>query len=145
MQDIEEEMRDVVFDYQNSQALVAMANNFLTDDYPKSSGAQSEAGDNQSSFSKQSSMTSKIRQNIDNVGAYDPTRIKLLQDRLGDREKARLNEMLSEIDENLEDLMREKEDYHRQALKFKGDFKSQMSRVSKVSSNNAFLYSEQDQ
>mgnify|MGYP000880576607 FL=1 len=37
MQDIEEELRDVVFDYENSQALVAMADNFLAEDDQKSS------------------------------------------------------------------------------------------------------------
>jgi hypothetical protein len=31
-EDFEDEMRDVVFDYENSQALVAMANNFLDGD-----------------------------------------------------------------------------------------------------------------
>jgi len=36
MQDIEEELRDVVFDYENSQALVAMADNFLAEDDQKS-------------------------------------------------------------------------------------------------------------
>ena len=29
MEDIEDELRDVVFDYENSQALVVMADNFL--------------------------------------------------------------------------------------------------------------------
>jgi len=34
-QDLDEELRDVVFDYENSQALVAMANNFIEDDVKK--------------------------------------------------------------------------------------------------------------
>ena len=34
MDDIEDELRDVVFDYENSQALVVMAENFLEEDRP---------------------------------------------------------------------------------------------------------------
>lgn len=35
MQDFDDELRDVVFDYENSQAVVAMADNFLKGDDAK--------------------------------------------------------------------------------------------------------------
>lgn len=110
-QDLEDELRDVVFDYENSKALVAMANNFLEEDKrPSFDPLQSEV---QSNYSKTSTVTSKIKENIENVGKYDPYKIKLMQDRLNPNEKARLNEMLNEIDENLEEIMKEKAEYHK--------------------------------
>jgi len=43
--DIEDELRDVVFDYENSQALVAMADNFLHEGNSLDNGdSQSQGG-----------------------------------------------------------------------------------------------------
>ena len=91
-----------------------MANNFL---YEQKPGVQQS--DTYSFYSKQSKMSenSKIKQNIDDVGKYDPYKIRLQQDRLGEKEKARLEALLSEIDDNLDELMKEKAEYYRQGLK----------------------------
>ena len=57
--DIEDELRDVVFDYENSQALVVMADNFLGD------GNSIDNGDSQSQGGKSptsnASTTSRIK------------------------------------------------------------------------------------
>ena len=57
--DIEDELRDVVFDYENSQALVVMAENFLGD------GNSLDNGDSQSQGGKSTSSnvsgTSRIK------------------------------------------------------------------------------------
>jgi hypothetical protein len=57
--DIEDELRDVVFDYENSQALVVMADNFLGE------GPSMDYGDSQSqggnSSSSNVSGTSRIK------------------------------------------------------------------------------------
>jgi len=47
--DIEDELRDVVFDYENSQALVVMADNFLA------GGPSMDYGDSQSQGGKSTS------------------------------------------------------------------------------------------
>lgn len=86
--DIEDELRDVVFDYENSQALVLMADDFLNDKKPTyKEDLKSESG--KSNYS-QMSENSKIRKNIELAGKHDPTKIKLLQDRLDPKSKARL-------------------------------------------------------
>ena len=148
--DIEEELRDQVFDYENSQALVLMADNFLSgNEHPRpSSEAQSQSG---YSTNSKLSDTSKIHQNITTAGKHDPFKIKLLQDRLDDKAKARLATMLTEIDDNLDDLMQEKAEYHKQGMKStKGfDVRSQMSRQTGASriteGSNAYSYANNDQ
>ena len=57
-QDIEEELRDVVFDYENSQALVLAADDFLA-----GRGAYTEEEDQKSQTSGQSTMSSRIKEN----------------------------------------------------------------------------------
>ena len=96
-----------------------------------------------SKTSKTSTMTSKVRQNRDNVGEYDPYKVKLMQDRLNPDEKERLQSLLQDIDDNLDQLMKEKAEYHKAALK--SDSKSAMSRITRTTDANAFLYSENDQ
>ena len=59
MQDIEEELRDVVFDYENSQAVVAMADNFLKGGDPKP--FDFTQGDNQSTYSRASKASDQSR------------------------------------------------------------------------------------
>ena len=87
-QDLDEELRDVVFDYENSQALVHMANNFLEDDTRKR--PQSDTHSMYSKMSGKSTMSSKVRDNKNKVGEYDPYKVKLMQDRLSVKEKERL-------------------------------------------------------
>ena len=158
--DIEEELRDVVFDYENSHALVLAADDFLTGN--NSFDAQSGVTDNRSSGSK-ASMSSRVSQNKQNAKNFDPHKIKLLQDRLDDRQKARLEQLLKEVDENMEELMKEKAEYARDGMKsgpggFGGagrydDTRSQMSRMTGAgggratteNSSNAYLYSQDDQ
>jgi len=64
-----------------------------------------------------------------------------------------LEQLLKEIDDNMDELMREKADYHKQGMKStqgggQFDTRSQMSRVTGVSratdSSNAYLYSMND-
>lgn len=106
-EDIESELRDVVFDYEGSQALVLAADNFLSegDTFSKKSGRSGRSG--------VSTTSSKIFENKTNASKYDPFRIKLLQDRLNEKEKARLGALLKEIDDNIDQLMKEKADYHK--------------------------------
>ena len=95
-EDIESELRDVVFDYEGSQALVAAADNFLNegDAFSRRSGRSGRSG--------VSSTSSKIFENKLNAAQHDPFRIKLLQDRLNTREKSRLEALLKEIDDNMD-------------------------------------------
>lgn len=115
MQDFEDELRDVVFDYENSQAMVAIADDFLkgNDSNPF---ADPFRGDAQSQYSKNSKASdkSRIQQNIAGASKYDHLKVKLLQDRLNEKEKARLESLLKEIEDNLDGLMQEKQEYHKQ-------------------------------
>jgi len=110
----------------------------------KSMGAGSSASN--------ASNLSRVQENIQNVGKHDPYRIKLLQDKLDDRGKARLAKLLEEIDENIDGLMEEKKEYYKHGAKSTAggfvDGKSHVSRVtgvSKADSNNAYLYTGTDQ
>ena len=95
----------------------------------------------------------KIHQNKIYAGKHDPFKIKLLQDRLDEKGKARLAQLLKEIDDNIDELRKEKEEYFKHGGKSTSggymDTKSQMSRVTGVSrvtdSSNAYLYTGQDQ
>ena len=60
---------------------------------------------------------SKIRKNIELAGKHDPTKIKLLQDRLDPKSKARLENLLNDIDENMDEIMKEKEEYSKSGMK----------------------------
>jgi hypothetical protein len=51
------------------------------------------------------SNNSRISKNKQEAGKFDPYKIRLLQDRLDAKEKARLDFMLKEIDENMDELM----------------------------------------
>ena len=116
--DIESELRDVVFDYEGSKALALAADNFLSegDTQSRRSGKSMRSG--------VSSTTSKILENKGRASQYDPYKIKLLQDRLSSPEKARLSALLQEIDDNYDALMKEKADYHKQGMKVtKGGYK----------------------
>lgn len=63
------------------------------------------------------------------AGQHDPTRIKLLQDRLDDKGRARLQSLLDDIDENLDEIMKDKAEYSRSGMQGGGfDSKSQLSR-----------------
>lgn len=97
--------------------------------------------------SNQSSVSSKIQQNKLSQAKYDPFKIKLLQDKLDPKAKARLETLLQEIDDNMDELLKEKADYAKQGMK--GDTKSMMSKMTGVSrttdANNAYLYSLNDQ
>ena len=146
--DIEDELRDVVFDYEHSQAMVLAADNFLQNK-PTYSGDETKSLGGGSNVSGASNM-SKIKENKILAGKHDPFKIKLLQDRLDEKGKARLAQLLKEIDDNIDELMKEKEEYFKQGTKAGYmDTKSQMSRVTGVSrvtdSSNAYLYTGQDQ
>ena len=110
-EDIESELRDVVFDYEGSQALVLAADNFLSegDAMSKKSGRSGRSG--------ASSTTSKVFENKIQASKHDPYRIKLLQDRLNEQEKRRLEALLKEIDDDMDQLMKEKAEYHKQGMK----------------------------
>ena len=75
--DIEEELRDVVFDYENSQALVLAADQYLKGETPSS---MSDVGSSASRKSK----NSKIQENIRNAATYNPYKRKTAYDRLTD-------------------------------------------------------------
>ena len=70
-----------------------------------------------------------------------------MQDKLDPKAKARLATLLSEIDQNMEELMKEKSEYAKSGMK--GDTKSMFSKMTGVSritdANNAYLYSIGDQ
>jgi hypothetical protein len=87
------------------------------------------------------SRADKIKFNKENVGKYDPLKVRLLQDRLDDRQKDRLESLLDDIEQNWDEIMKEKAEYAKQGMK--ADTKSQMSRVSDATSN-AFVYTEVD-
>jgi hypothetical protein len=116
--DIQEELRDVVFDYEGSKALVLAADGFLTDETPQGVGfdTKSEHSTGKSTMTAMS-QNSVIRQNKLDAGRHDPYRVKLLQDRLDAKGKARLEHMLNEIDDHMDELMKEKAEYAKQGMK----------------------------
>lgn len=61
--------------------------------------------------------TSRIQQNKISAAKYDPHRIKLLQDRLDEKSKARLAALLKDIDDNMDELMKEKAEYAKWGMK----------------------------
>ena len=72
--DIEQELRDVVFDYENSKDLVNAADNFLQG----RSNVFYETGSQRTDIRSTNSNTSRVFQNKLDAGSYDPTRIKLM-------------------------------------------------------------------
>ena len=112
----------------------------------KKSDSRSQGG---VSTSSKNSAISKIQENKLLAANYDPTKIKLLQDKLSDKERERLANLLKEIDDNIDDLKREKEEYFKQQLFTKVgkgfDTSSHLSRATggskTTTSNNAYLYS----
>jgi ElaB/YqjD/DUF883 family membrane-anchored ribosome-binding protein len=62
---------------------------------------------------------------------------------LDPKAKARLETLLKEIEDNIDELMKEKAEYAKQGMK--GDTKSMMSKMSRATdANNAYLYSIND-
>mmetsp|Transcript_11935 Transcript_11935/g.18422 ORF Transcript_11935/g.18422 Transcript_11935/m.18422 type:complete len:90 (-) Transcript_11935:421-690(-) len=82
--DIEEELRDVVFDYENSQALVVAADQFLKGDTSSFAGAVGgpDGGDDNASMNSRNSKGSKIQENIRNASKWNPYKVKTLDDKL---------------------------------------------------------------
>lgn len=63
------------------------------------------------------SQQDKILKNKIEAGSYNPQKIKLLQDRLDEKGKSRLEALLRDIDDNMDDLLKEKAEYTKQGLK----------------------------
>ena len=130
--------------------MVLAADNFLQNK-PTYQGEDTKSLGGSSNMSKMSGM-SKIQQNKLEAGKHDPFKIRLLQDRLDEKGKARLAQLLKEIDDNIDELRKEKEEYFKHGVKSTAggymDTKSQMSRVTGVSrvtdSSNAYLYTGDD-
>lgn len=80
-----------------------------------------------------SKASSKIRENRQATKNYNPHKVKLLQDRLDEKGKARLAELLKEIDDDLPRIMKDKEQYYKNAGKSAFDTESQRSRVTAYS------------
>lgn len=119
--ELDEELRDVVFDYEGSKALLYAAEDFL-DGKPTYNGPDARSSYGESNVSGMTD-NSIIRRNRLEQGRHDPTKIKLLQDRLDEKGKARLAQLLLEIDENMDDLMKEKAEYAKQGMRStKGGF-----------------------
>jgi hypothetical protein len=77
IEDLEDEMRDIVHDYENSKALVHLADKFLNNENDIDEGNEQEE-EQDSVHSLNTNNPSKIHSNKKNVGMYDPYRIKLL-------------------------------------------------------------------
>lgn len=147
-QDLEEEYKDEVFDFEQSKALVEMAGDFL-DDKPMLALMPPGSEQEDDTFSlggvtQKTGMTSKsklsdksmVSINKRNVGRYGGLMKQRQVDRLDPESRARLEAMVKEIDENLEELQREKEDY----LRHDGQ-SSSPSKVSKlVSAPNVYSF-----
>ena len=133
--DLEDEYRDVVFDVDNTRALVKVADDYLDgkDEEPllalpapgddlevsggfslddtKSIGGASRASSNVSGVSKLSNRNF-VSINKQAQGKMRPfLRQQMPTDRLAPDQRARLEEMVKEIDDNIEELMQEREDY----------------------------------
>ena len=123
--DIEDELRDVVFDYEGSKELVLAADAFLAEG--KIGDTKSVSGTTDRSMRSNASDRSKIIENKRGAGSYNPYKIKLLQDRLDEKGKSRLADMLKEIDETLPELMKEKNEYSKMLAGKKNAFENQSS------------------
>lgn len=108
----------MVFDYEDSKALVLAADGFLAGEQAYGAGFDTKSDQSNGKSSKSvMSENSRIRQNKIEAGRHDPYRVKLLQDRLDGKGKARLEQLLNEIDDNMDELMKEKAEYHKQGMK----------------------------
>ena len=86
--------------------MVRAADDFLAEDRLGETKSVSGATDRSNM-----STNSKVLENKREAGKWNPYKIKLLQDRLDEKGKSRLAEMLKDIDENLPELMKEKNEY----------------------------------
>ena len=142
--DLEDEYRDEVFDFDHSKAVVQMADDYLEDKPMLAimAGLEDENEDDTKSLggvTQQTGMTgkstlsskSKVSINKHNVGKYGKMLKQRNVDRLDPESRARLEAMVKDIDDNLDDLVREKEEYYK--LQTDGA-SSSPSKVSKVTS-----------
>ena len=118
-EDDPEEYRDMVFDFDESKALVKVADDFLRGETPLAiTQGEDERFENQSqSEAGKSTAKSKgkfIDANIRSAGSYNAYLRQKQVDRLDPVAKAKLERMLQDIDENLDDLQKEKEQYQKQ-------------------------------
>ena len=84
MQDLDEELRDVVFDYENSLAIAKVADDFLKNPDKPPSIAYDDVQSVNSKASKASTTTSHIHRNIQKAGVYNPYKVNYKTDRLTD-------------------------------------------------------------
>jgi len=85
-------------------------------------------------------MGSKIRENINSQGKHDMYKVKLLQDKLNEREKNRLDSLLGDIDDNLDEILKEKNEYYKKG----SDTKSTISKASRITGVNVYNMSSED-
>ena len=96
-----------MFDFNESKALVKMADDFLKGVEPNN---DSETLSNPSTKSKHGRF---VEANIRSAGSYNAYLKQRNVDRLDPVARAKLDRMLKDIDDNLDELQREKEQYHK--------------------------------
>lgn len=94
----------MVYDVESTNDLMKAADEFLN-------------SDGRSQMSKTSVASSKILENKRAAKGYNPYKVKLLQDKLDAKGKERLAELMAEIDSDLPNLMKEKQEYYKHAGK----------------------------
>lgn len=142
----------MVFDFDESKALVKVADDFLRGDTPLAiTQGEDERFENLSqSEAGKSTAKSKgkfIEANIRSAGSYNAYLRQKQVDRLDPVAKAKLERMLKDIDENLDDLQKEKELYQKQLGSAMSNNKSGWqshapSVISKFSSDTNFYAEE---
>lgn len=162
MSDLEDEYRDVVFDVNMSRALVKIADDYLDgkeeepllalpapgDDLDLSALNMSGADDTKSlggasRFTNASGMSKLSNRDFVSINKHAQGKMRpfLRQqrptDRLAPDQRARLEEMVKEIDDNIEGLLAEKEEY------FKGDGQSVSKRSGIPDAPNVYSFEGQ--
>ena len=149
--DLEDEYKDTVFDFDQSKALVQMAEDYLDnkpmlalmagieEDYEDDTQSLGGAT-NQTGMTGKSTLSSKSKVSINrlNVGKYGKLLGQRQVDRLDPESRARLEAMVKEIDDNLEELVREKEDYYKLQTDGASSSPSKVSRL--TSGPNVYVF-----
>jgi len=104
-------MQDLVFDFEESQAVLARAENYLDGKNRPGTGNSSVTGS--SVKSGMSTDINHLKRNKEDAATYRRWRKKMVCDTLPVNQKDRLEKMLTDITSNLEDIKKEKEAYYK--------------------------------
>eukprot|EP00347_Sterkiella_histriomuscorum_P021750 403332895 len=140
-----DELNDVVYDYDQQVALMEMADDYLSKPLlslpPIEEDSKSSYDPNRSTNSFRSNITSNkdfLSKNKDQAKAFNPYKKPMKCDQLDEESKNRLDSLMRDIDDNLEDIKKEKEDFYSVDIN-KSSYTNKI-----VDGKSAYVYSNDD-